>query len=119
ANERAKAVLRTATLFWVVVFLNVATITFLGAAFPRLIDLDNWWAAYWLMVAIGLSLFLSLGLRRPVGQRRTAAVLLMTADVLMVILSYHDTRPMVPIYPRWAIIYNVHERGPDDNRVLA
>src|SRR5262249_42624998 len=118
ANERAKAVLRTATLFWVVVFLNVATITFLGAAFPRLIDLDNWWAAYWLMVAIGLSLFLSLGLRRPVGQRRTAAVLLMTADVLMFILSYGDTRPMVAIYPRWPIIDYIREHNPDGHRVF-
>src|SRR5262249_17396404 len=53
-----------------------------------------------------------------VGQRRTAAVLLMTADVLMFILSYGDTRPMVAIYPRWPIIDYIREHNPDGHRVF-
>src|SRR5262249_48298281 len=63
-------------------------------------------------------LFLAFGMRRLGGQRRTAAVLLMTADVLIFVLPYGDTRPMIAIYPPSPIIDYIREHNPDGHRVF-
>jgi hypothetical protein len=117
-HEKAKSVVRLATVFWMVVLLNFATIAFLGGNYPsKFTQVDQWWTIYWLVLIAGCILFLLLGTRLQFPQRAIAVTLLMVADVLILAVPLAESRPVDEIYPNSPIIDYIREHNSDRHRV--
>lgn len=116
-HERAKSMLRLATSFWIIVFVNLGTVAFLAHPFLDMnVLIANWWV-YWIVVFAGWALFLFVAFNWPAKNRAIAATLLLIADVLIVTTPHARTRPSTIIYPRSPVIDYLREHNSDGHRV--